>query len=549
MRPTGDTAAAPYDYAADERPIMPGSPYSPRHTPRRRVGYAAVAVLLALVATLGNSLVTVNIPSLAGALGVSLAEASLLPAVYVAMNVCSNLLLIKARQQFGIPAITNTLLGLYAAAALLQAVFPGFGMAVLVRAVSGMSAAGLVTMTIYYLLQVAPPAQRAAALVIGISLTQFGSPIARLLPVEALALGGWHGLGLLEAGLALAALAAMLALPLPPSDRSPAFEPLDFVSVALFVPAISLICAVLGLGRVLWWTDTPWLGAALALAIPLLVAALVFEHYRARPLIHTRWIGALDIARFALVALLVRLALAEQTYGAVGLLTSAGLINEQLRALFGVVILAMGLGLGVTLATITPARIPYLVIAATLFIALGAGLDAQATNLTRPAQLMWSQGFIAFGSALFIGPALAYGFLRMLERGPTHLVTFIVLFGATQNLGGLAGAALLGSYQVIAARGHAAALAERVLPMDPAVAARLQAGAQSLAGVLADPVARTAQGGRALAQALTREANILAFNDVFRLVAVLSLLTALYVTYILIFNAVRRRRAEQGAPP
>ena len=70
-----------------------------------------------------------------------------------------------------------------------------------------------------------------------------------------------------------------------------------------------------------------------------------------------------------------------------------------------------------------------------------------------------------------------------------------------------------------------------------------------MAGVLADPVARTAQGGRALAQALTREANILAFNDVFRLVAALSLLTALYVAYILIFNAVRRRRAEQGAPP
>lgn len=546
MRASEATAPPPYDYAPDEQPLLPGSPYSPRHTSRRRAGYAAVAVLLALVASLGNSLVTVNIPSLAGALGVSLAEASLLPAVYVAMNVCSNLLLIKARQQFGIPAITLTLLALYAATALLQLVVPGFGMAVLVRAVSGMTSAGLVTMTIYYLLQVAPPAKRAAALVIGISLTQFGSPIARLLPIEVLALGNWHGLSLAEGGLALAALAAMLALPLPPSDRSPAFEPLDFVTIALIVPAVSLICAVLGVGRVLWWTDTPWLGAALALAVPLLVAALLLEHNRARPLIQTRWIGTLDIARFALVAFLVRLALAEQTYGAVGLFTSAGLLNEQLRALFGLVILAMALGLGVTLATITPARIPYLVIAAALCIALGAGLDSQANNLTRPAQLMWSQALIAFGSILFIGPALAYGFLRMLERGPAHLVTFIVLFGATQNLGGLAGAALLGTYQVAAAREHATALAERVLPMDPAVAARLQAGAQGLAGVIVDPLARTAQGGRALAQALTREANVLAFNDVFRLVAALSVLTALYVTYIVIFNTIRRRRAARG---
>ena len=77
---------------------------------------------------------------------------------------------------------------------------------------------------------------------------------------------------------------------------------------------------------------------------------------------------------------------------------------------------------------------------------------------------MWSQGFIAFGSALFIGPALAYGFLRMLERGPAHLVTFIVLFGATQNLGGLAGAAFLGSYQVVAAREHAGAAQRLSIP-------------------------------------------------------------------------------------
>ena len=514
---------------------------------RRRVGYAAVAVLIAVVATLGNAVVTVNIPSLSGALGVTLAEASVLPAAYVAMNVCANLLLIKARQQFGIPLITHALLALYAGAALLQLVIPGYGMALVVRGVCGMAAAGLVTMVIYYLLQVAPPAKRAAALVVGISLTQFGSPLARLLPVEMLALNGWQGLALFEAGLAFAGLAAVLRLPLPPSDKSPAFEPLDFATVVLVVPGITLICAVLGAGRVLWWTDTPWLGWALAVALPLLAAALLIEHYRSRPLIQTRWIGALDIARFAVVALLVRLALAEQTYGAVGLLTSAGLLNAQLHSLFGVVLVAMALGLGITLAALTPSRIPYFVIAAALLIALGAALDSQATNLTRPAQLMGSQALIALGSILFIGPALAYGFLRMMERGPSHLVTFIVLFGATQNLGGLAGAALLGSYQVVSARAHATALAERVLPLDPLVAARLQAGAQGLAGVITDPLARTAQGARALGQALTREANILAFNDVFRLVAALAILTALYVTYILIFNTIRRRRAE--GPP
>lgn len=538
----------PYAFAPDEQPLFPGSPYSPRHPPLRRAGYAAVAVVMAIVATLGNALVTVNIPTLAGSLGVYAAEASLLPAVYVAMNACANLLLIKARQQFGIPAITHSLLIAYAAVALLQMAIPGLGMAIAVRAISGMTAAGLTTMTIYNLLQVVPPAKRPAALVVGISLGQFGSPLARLFPVEMLALDGWQGLHLIEAGLALAALAVLLVLPLPPSQRSKAFEPLDFVTVALAAPAVSLICAVLGVGRLLWWTDTPWLGAALAVAVPLLVAALVIEHNRARPLLHTKWVATRDVARFAIVALLVRLALAEQTYGAVGLLTSAGLNNDQLRALFGFVLLAMAAGLGVTVLTLTPARIPYLIIAASLVIALGALLDSQATNLTRPTQLMWSQGLIGFGTMLFIGPALAYGFMRMLERGPSHLVTFIVLFSSTQNLGGLAGAAMLGSYQVVAARGHATALAERALPADPLVAARLQAGGQGLSSAIADPVARAAQGAGALGQALAREANVLAFNDVFRLVAALALLTALYVGYVRIFNIIRQRRAERGAP-
>jgi hypothetical protein len=158
------------------------------------------------------------------------------------------------------------------------------------------------------------------------------------------------------------------------------------------------------------------------------VAALVVEHYRAKPLLQIRWIGTRDIARLTVVAVLVRLALAEQTYGSVGLLTAAGLTNDQLRQLFAVVLAAMALGLGTTLALMTPPRIPYLIMAACLAIAIGAGHYAHSNNLTRPAQLMWSQALIAYGTMLFIGPALAYGFMRMLQHGPGHLVTFIVLF-------------------------------------------------------------------------------------------------------------------------
>lgn len=536
-----------YAFAPEERPTFPGSPFTPAHPGRRRIGYATVGLIAGICSTLGNGLVNVNVANLSGSMGLYTAEASWLPAIYIAFNASANLMLVKGRAQFGIPLITHGLLIAYACTALLQFVFPGFASAVLIRAVCGMTAACLVTFSIYNLMQAFPAKLRPLALVFGIGFPQLGTPIARLVSVEMLAQGNWQALHLIEFAIALTVLAASFALPLPPSEKSKAFEPLDLVTYALVLPALVMLCGVLGLGRVLWWTDAPWLGWMLAAAIPLFAAAILIEQNRARPLLQLRWIGSLDILRFAGVALLVRLALAEQTYGAVGLLTSGGLTNDQLHTLFALVAGAMLLGMVTAALTLSEKRLPYQVIAAALIIALGAWIDTDATNVTRPPQLYLSQALLAFGTTLFMGPALLYGFLRMFQRGADHLVSFIVLFSTTQNVGGLAGSALLGTYQVEAARYHAVTLSEHLVASDPQVAARIVGSAASLASAIGDPVLQGAQGAALLAQAMTREANILAYNDVFRLVAVLALLTAAYVGYIIVFNIVRRRWAPTEA--
>lgn len=543
---SGGTA---YEFAPEEQPLFPGSPYSPPHTIQRRILYGCVGVLTAVGSGFGNAMVTVNVPSLAGGLGVYVVQLSWLPAIYVAFNATANLSLVKARAQFGIPQVTGLLLAAYVAACLLQLAWPAFATALLTRAVSGMAAAALVTMAVYCLLQAFPIRLRPMALIGAISLSQLGPVLARIVPVETLAADQWAGLRLIELGVALAMLAAVVGVKLPPSDRSRQFEGLDLVTIALTVPAMVLLCGVLSEGRLLWWNETPWLGWALAAAVPLFTAAVLIEHNRARPLLQTRWVGTLDIMRFAVVAVLVRLALAEQTYGSVGLLTAGGLTNDQLRILFALVAVAMVLGIVVAVLTLSEARLPYQVLAAILIIALAAWLDSGATNLTRPEQLYLSQSLIGFGTTLFIGPALVYGFLRMLSRGGDHFVTFIVLFGMTQNLGGLAGSALLGTFQTISARAHAVALSEHLTGFDPQVTARLQDGATSVAGTVADPLARTGQGAGLLAQSLFREANILAFNDTFRFVAVLALLTGGYLMYIIIFNRVRRARAAGAETP
>ena len=538
-----------YQFAPDERPAFVGSPFSPQHPSWRRAMFACVALLTGLCSTFPNALVTVNVGSISGSLGLYVAQASWLPAIYVAMNASANLTLVKARTQFGVPTVTQALLIAYAAADLLQFMSPGLPSAVLIRAISGVTAAGLVTLAVYYLMQVFSVKLRPLAVVIGIGLTQLGTPLARLVPVELLAVDGWRALHLIELGVATGLLAITLAFPLPPSDRSSVFRPLDLLTIALVIPAMLLLCGVLGLGRVEWWTDTPWLGWALAAAVALFALAGLMETHRAQPLIQFDWLSGADILRFGAVALFVRLALAEQTYGAVGFLTSGGLINDQLRTLFAIVAAAMLAGILAAALTLSERRIPWQVMTAALIIALGASLDTGATNLTRPPQLYVSQALLGFGTTLFMGPALIYGLLRVLRRGADVLVSFVVLFSVTQNVGGLLGSALLGTYQVMQARAHAHALSEHMRASDPGVVDRIRAGADAVAGVVTDSSQRVAEGASLLGKAMTQEASVAAYCNVFRFVEIMALMIAIYIGFVLFRGELRRHRPNTSETP
>ena len=92
-------------------------------------------------------------------------------------------------------------------------------------------------------------------------------------------------------------------------------------------------------------------------------------------------------------------------------------------------------------------------------------------------------------------------------------------------MGGLAGSALLGTFQIAREKYHSHELVQSIVMTDPLVAARMRASAGVLAPTQGDAAYRAAAGGAILAQQVSREANILAFNDVFLLVGVLALIT------------------------
>jgi MFS family permease len=508
-----------------------------------------IAILLGLTGGFGNALISANTYTLQGALGLDPAEIAWLPTVYVMTNVSINLLLIKFRAQFGLRPFALIFLGLYCVVTLGHLFVREFQTAILVRAISGMAGAPLSSLCLYYMMQALPLKWRLKAIVLGIGVPQCATPLARLFSPDLLAMSQWRTLYLFELGLALLSFAAVALLRLPPTTRSKAFERLDFVTFVLFGGALALIAAVLGQGRYVWWTNAAWIGWALIIAMPMLAAALIIEHHRANPLLNTRWLGSADIVRFAVVTIMARIVLSEQTYAAVGLLTVLGQNNDQLGTFFLIIFFASAAGVALSAITLDANRTAHPVMLAVGLVAIAAWFDSSATSLTRAPQMYVTQGLIAFAGTFFLGPALLFGMLRALQQGTGHVISFIAVFGIVNGIGGLAGSALLGTYQIIREKANSAGIVQAIDPTDPIVTQRLQAGGAAVARVVGDPALRSAEGGALLSQTATREANVLAYDDTFRLVAVLAAATFLYLLFLLIRRAHRARRAALAGTP
>lgn len=520
--------ATAYEFKPHERPFLPGSPATPDHPPARRAAYFAIGVLLGLTGALSNGLLIANLPLIQGSLGLSQVEAGWLSAAYSMTSVCMSMLLIKFRQQFGLQRFNRIFLTAFLAVTVLQVFVHSYEVELLTRAAAGLVGSALTTLSFFYIMQAMPAPARLSGMIIGFGIVQLGTPLARILSPLLLADGDIGNLFVFELGLTLLCLGAVALLRLPPADRFQAFERLDFLTFALFAPGMALLCAVLVQGRIVWWT-TPWLGYATAAAILLIGSAMLIEHNRANPLLNTRWMRTRNVLRLIAIIVVIRMILSEQSVGSTSLLTAVGMGADQLVTLNVVIFFASLAGIVAGVLTLNPKDLLWQVVVAAAIIGVGAYIDAHATNLTRPSSLYVSQALIAFAALFWLGPVTMVGILRAISRGPSHLVSFSAVFGITQTLGGLAGSALLGTLQVMRERVHSQEIVQTLTAGDPLVAQRLQQLGGAYARVQGDPALRGGEGAVLLGQQVTREANILAFNDVFLMIAIVAGLVVLWL--------------------
>ena len=129
-----------------------------------------------------------------------------------------------------------------------------------------------------------------------------------------------------------------------------------------------------------------------------------------------------------------------------------------------------------------------------------------------------------------MAPAMLMGIGSVVTQ-PKNLVSFVVLFGMSQNLGGLIGSAILGTFQVGREKYHSSLLGDQLSLLDPNVSDRLTQYGGLFSSQIGDSALLSAQSTSQLQSVATLQANVLAYNDTYLLTATLALVTLMWVLW------------------
>lgn len=493
--------------------------------PRLRISvYVMASLIIGMTQGLGINLVGSNLPGIQGSLRISNVESYWLIAAYTATSVTGTILLYKIRTQFGFRRFGEYGLLFFAVASMAQMFTHDFQTAVAVRAVMGFAMASLGPLALFYMFEIFPPAKKlTAGLCFGLAGSQISLPISRIISPHLLDLGHWHQLTMLESGLSLICLAIIWILPLTHPPRVKVFERTDWISYPLIATAVACMSIVLTMGRYYWWQEKDWIGEVLVVGIIALTLSFMVELRRKNPIIDLRWLMTPEMLLFTGSMLFVRMLLSEQTTGMVGFLNLVGLLNEQLITLFCIILAATFAGLVFVSIIHKANRIVYIHLFSIALIAVAAWMDAHSTVDTRPEQFYLTQGMVAFGGAIFLPTSLWLGFIRALQYGQSQIISFVLVFLSTQNVGAQVGGAFLGTIQILREKFHSSVLVEGISLQNPLVVERLAQYSHLLKPVLNDGTQLNAEAVAQLSLKVTQQAGLLAYNDVFMVVFYMSL--------------------------
>ena len=262
----------------------------------------------------------------------------------------------------------------------------------------------------------------------------------------------------------------------------------------------------------------------------------------------TRWLGTSSTVRFIIGAFAIRFLMSEQSYAAVSFLKTMGMGPDQFVPLYVVIFFGIVSGTLFSAMTFSRERIIWHLLLAEVLVLIACGLDFHLTSDVRPSNFYCSQFLVGFVSGVFIGPLLITGILSAMQKGPTHIVTFIVLFSATQTFGGLVGSSFYSTYQQVRTQNYRAEIIQQLSETNPLIAQRLLAYQQSSHSYTLDQQLEQQQALKNLNQVVTREAQVRAYNDVISFNGVVAMLMLLWGTFLIARNQYQLRQQAKIGP-
>ena len=512
---------------------------------RIALAYIAAAIVIGLTQGLAQSFVTTNIAQIAGELGVTTTQATWLSVAFAAPRASMPILLIKIRTQYGLRRFAEIAIVIYLVVALGALTISDLRSALVMQFLAGMASAPLSSLAFMYMLQpLSPKWKMRLGLPVVMATVALGPSVARVISPALMADSGWTALHTMTLGMAAVSLGLVYWLPLTSPPRQKVIAGLDLVSWLLIAIGFGGLTAVFTMGAIYWWTEIPWLGWTLAASIAALTLAVVIELNRKAPLLDIRWLASPAILHLTVTLLVFRLILSEQSSGAPRMFQVLGVTQDQLVTIFAVISAGTVLGALALIPFMTPKRVPLFHVIALALVAVGAWLDSHSTIDTRPAQMMLSQGMIAFAGTLFLAPAMMQGLMSALARGPNYILSFIIVFLSTQSLGGVMGSGLFLTFINHRQALHLQLMREELTTADPVVMQAIGQRVAALTSQIVDPVARQAQAVAMIAQDATNQAYVMAYNDAYQLTA----LVAAFAFCVLVLHMFRDWLAARLSP-
>ena len=541
-----------YQFKPHEQPLMVGSPANPDHPARRKVFYLLIGIFIGLTASFQNGLLVANLTQIQGEMGLTPVEGGWISVSYNMTNACITVLLYKIRQQFGMSLFSKITLFFLLAATSLQWLVSShlldtpniqiepYYLEIIARGLSGMVASGMTILGLFYCLQGMPTVKRTSGLILGFGLVQLGIPLSRVISPYLAIDGQIENLFLFQFGLALICFGLINILELPPGITEKVFEKLDFLSFAFFASGLAALAVVLVQGRILWWT-TPWLSYPLMIAIVGIGTALWIETHRKNPMLQVRWMRSRNIIAFTITGAVMRILLSEQNVGAAGLLASLGYGRDQLITFYAVIIAASVLALVISIFSTNPMDLRRPVIFAVALIAIGSWMDTGVSINSAPYMFYFSQFLIAFAAVYFMGPLVFEGFLRAIASGPAYIISFSVIFGISQTVGGLAGAAAIQAFTTIRTQVHYADMVNSLNLGDPAFRAQVAGTRNMLSSQTTDTAQANITAVSQVLQNIQRQATVSAYSDLFFLMASLATTVMIILLINYFYNRYHKR--------